>query len=182
MRRQTIITGIVFLGMLAAPIIAGEKASEKCLPPALKHSDAFNRMAALAGKWEGTCPSKEEKGKMDPVSVEYSLTSGGSVVVEKLFPGTPHEMTSMYCDEKGKLSMTHYCMLGNQPHLALKGSDEKSLSFDFKNAADINPKKDMHMHALKISFSDPDHIVQDWTSFEKGKESDHVVITLERKK
>ena len=69
---------------------------------------------------------------------------------------------------------------GDQPIF----NEDRTIAVNLVSEAesDINPKKDMHMHALKISFSDPDHIVQDWTSFEKGKESDHVVITLERKK
>ena len=181
MRHHSIIAGITFVVLLAATVYAAESTCCKS-PETAAHSDAFNRMAALSGKWEGTCPSKEEKGKMDPAAVEYTMTSGGSVIMEKLFPGTPHEMISMYHDEKGKLSMTHYCVLGNQPHLKLKSADEKSLVFDYGSGAGINPKKDMHMHSLKVSWTDNDHIVQEWTSFNKGKEADHVTVTLERKK
>ena len=50
-------------------------------------------------------------GKEVPVSVTYETSSNGSIVVETLFPGTPHEMVSVYYDENGKFGMTHYCAM-----------------------------------------------------------------------
>ena len=47
--------------------------------------------------------------------------------VEKLMPGTPHEMISTYNDENGGLVMTHYCMLHNQPKLKLVSADDKQI-------------------------------------------------------
>jgi hypothetical protein len=44
-----------------------------------------------------------------PVRVEYRVTGAGSAVVETLFPGTPHEMVTVYHARKGVLCMTHYC-------------------------------------------------------------------------
>ena len=72
-------------------------------------SKELERVKQLAGRWEGI--SQEEGKEAEPAVVEYKVTSGGSAVVETLFPGTPHEMVSVYHDEHGKVAMTHYCML-----------------------------------------------------------------------
>ena len=54
-------------------------------------SKGFERMKELTGVWEGTSNMAKEGEK---VRVEYRLSSGGSSIVETLFPGTPHEMVS----------------------------------------------------------------------------------------
>ncbi len=146
--------------------------------PARAASAEFERIKALKGIWEWTSLSD---GKTEKARVEYLLTSGGSAVVEKLFTGTPHEMTSVYYDRDGKLEMTHYCMLGNRPHLKLKSADARTMDFvlDAK-ASGIKPKKEQHMHSLKLDFKDSDHFTQNWICFEKGKPHESVVISLTR--
>ena len=54
-----------------------------------------------------------------PTAAEYRVAANGSVVVERNFPDTPKEMISVYHDRGGKLSMTHYCALANQPQMSL---------------------------------------------------------------
>ena len=81
------------------------------LPP-YKGSQAFESMKSLAGNWEG---SEVSGDKEKPVKVEYKVSSNGSTIVETLFPGTKYEMITVYHDNGGKLSMTHYCAIGNQP-------------------------------------------------------------------
>jgi hypothetical protein len=140
-------------------------------------SKEFERMKALVGAWEGTAkmPQAGEKAR-----VEYRLSSGGSAVVETLFPGTPHEMVSVYYDIKGKLTMTHYCALRNQPRMTLEKADAQNLYFMFIGGSNIDPKKDAHMHSLKISFVDKDHIIQKWMLFTDGKETETSVFELTR--
>ncbi|MEE9214278.1 MAG: hypothetical protein V3U54_05695, partial [Thermodesulfobacteriota bacterium] len=77
-------------------------------------SPEYEKMKTLAGTWEGTSSMGEEGEK---VTVKYEMTSADSAIVETLFPGTPHEMVSVYYDDNGKLSMTHYCMIKNQPNM-----------------------------------------------------------------
>lgn len=47
-------------------------------------------------------------------SVRYEVGSGGTIVRELLFPGTEHEMLSVYHLGGGQLVATHYCAVGNQ--------------------------------------------------------------------
>ncbi len=76
--------------------------------------------------------------------------------------------------------MTHYCMLQNQPHMKLLKAGADKLDFMFAGGTGIDPKKDAHMHALTISFVDKDHIVQNWTLFENGKEKEVTKLDLSR--
>jgi hypothetical protein len=78
----------------------------------------------------------------------------------------------MYHDRTGKLAVTHYCMLANQPAMLLKSSDAKSLQFDFDKTCGINAKSEEHMHALKLTLVDADTIEQDWAHWKDGKRSD----------
>ena len=142
-----------------------------------KASPEFERIKMLVGKWEGTSATGAQT---EPAQVEYHLTSGGSAVVETLFSGTPHEMVSVYHDEKGKLSMTHYCMLGNQPKLDLMSSDKTSMNFDLSPSSAIDPAHETHMHSLKLTFDGSDNAAQNWTLFENGQAKQTTMITLKR--
>ena len=70
----------------------------------------------------------------------------------------------------------------HQPGMILKSSDDKSLKFDFDKHCAVNAKKEMHMHALTITFNDPDTITQDWVMYENGKAKDEHPFTLKRVK
>ena len=88
----------------------------------------------------------------------------------------------MYHDRKGKLFLTHYCMLANQPGMRLKSSDAKKLTFDFDPTCGVDAKTEMHMHSLALTFADADTLVQDWQLFEGGKAKDNHPFTLKRVK
>lgn len=141
-------------------------------------SPEFERMKQLVGAWEGTSDMGKEGEK---VRVEYRLTAGGSALVETLFPGSGEEMVSVYHDRKGKLDMTHYCMLRNQPRMTLAKADAQTIELVFaRKGNDINPAKEKHMHGVRITFTDNDHIVQKWTMFDKRKDTGGVTLKLTR--
>src|SRR5438552_9127359 len=89
-------------------------------------SSEFERMKGLVGTWKGKTDMGQ--GPME-FTVEYRLVSGGSAVEERIFAGTPKEMVTMYYDRNGKLSLTHYCMLGNRPGMVFKSADAKAIRF-----------------------------------------------------
>src|SRR5579863_7305270 len=93
-------------------------ADEQMVMPVRVDSKEFQQMKQLVGTWKGT-KIGGAKDEPDTVEVDYKLTAGGSTLQETLVPGTPHEMVTMYHDENGKLTMTHYCMMGNTPHMAV---------------------------------------------------------------
>lgn len=142
-------------------------------------SAEFERMKTLVGTWKGRTDMGQ--GPMD-FTVEYRLVSGGSAIEERIFAGTPKEMVTMYYDHHGKLGLTHYCMLGNRPGMLLKSSDAKMINFDFDPKCGVNAKSEMHMHALSITFDNPDQITHNWKLYEDGKPKEGVPFTLKREK
>ena len=164
--------GVYLLFVSLFLVYAGER-------PSLSYSGSkeFERMKALVGVWDGTSKMSKEGEK---VRVEYRLSSGGSAVVETLFPGKAEEMISVYYDNKGQLTMIHYCALRNQPRMKLEKADSQNLYFMFVDGSNIDPMKDSHMHSLTISFADKDHIIQKWTLFVDGKEKGTSVFEFSR--
>ena len=111
------------------------------------------------------------------------MIAAGSVVEETCFAGTPNEMVTMYYDKAGKLAMTHYCMLGNRPEMALKASDAKSLTFDLDaSCCTIDTKTESHMHSISIRFDDKDTITTSCKAIMDGKETPQHETVLKRVK
>src|SRR5262245_19588365 len=76
-------------------------------------ASAFEKFKQLAGEWQGTGDGAHGKD----MRVKYQVTSGGSAVVETVFPGTDHEMVTVIHPDGDDLLLTHYCLLGNQPQM-----------------------------------------------------------------
>ena len=176
MKKAILISMLVFSGFSAGIARAGETAECK-LPPPYTGSAEFQRIKGLAGTWEGVDPMSPD-GKL---KVVYEVTSNGSAVLERLSPGTPHEMVSVYHDEKGKLAMTHYCAIGNQPNLALESASADKIKLTFAKNNVINPKKEDHMHSLEITFLGPDQVKEEWSGT-MGGQVKPTVFTLTRVK
>lgn len=140
---------------------------------------ALDRMKQLEGEWTGEGTHGTEKM---PVTVTYHVTAAGSAVMETLFPGTPHEMVTMYTLDGGKLVLTHYCAMGNQPRMKLRaGGSPDELVFEFAGGPGIDPGKDAHMHDALLRFTDAGHLHAEWTSWMKGKPGEKATFDLTRK-
>lgn len=142
---------------------AKTKPSAPCEMPAYKGSAAFERMKSLVGEWSATSP---EMGKME---TEFRLIAGGSVIEEHFGEDTPMEMLSVYHDVNGKLTMTHFCMLRNQPRMRLAKSTADSLTFDLAPTPGLNAAKDKHMHGATYTFIDANHFKLEGVGWENGK-------------
>ena len=179
----------VGLLVCAAAVVAGDKGEKKDPPDKPKVTNpGLEKLKSLAGEWimesvqEGA-DAKPEKKTDEQVAIVYKVISAGSVVMEHMFPGTPHEMVTMYHLDGPDLMLTHYCALGNQPRMKAEKSDDPSkLVFKFAGGTNMDPTKDGHMHDLTLTFVDPDHIRAEWTYFEDGKKADVTVFELKRKK
>jgi hypothetical protein len=134
-------------------------------PAPLDAKTAFEKMKSLAGSWRGTIP-----GHGDPAAVDYRLTGNGTALVETLFPGTPHEMMSVYHLDGDRLVLNHYCAAGNQPNLRLDlaRSTADRLQFVFDGGTSLDPAKDNHVHEGWIQFLPGGKLKESWTSFANG--------------
>lgn len=170
MLRATMMSSLVLLA--SAWATRGDDAPAKTQPT---HS-GFERMKKLVGTWV----EADKDGKpTDKVVSVFKLTAGGSTLHETIFPGQPMEMVSIYHLDKGDLVMTHYCMLGNQPRMkADPASAKNSIRFAFAGGANLDPKKDMHMHEGTITFVDDDHFNMSGVAWADGKPSENHCGTM----
>ena len=165
MIKPTLILPIVALvALTACQSVQTKPAAHSDMPP-YKGSVAFERMKSLVGKWSADSPMM---GKMN---TEFRLIAGDSVIEERFAGGTPMEMLSTYHDVNGKLTMTHYCMLRNQPRMKLTKSTPDSLTFDLAPTPGLNVAKDKHMHGATYTFIDANHFKLEGVSWENGKSS-----------
>jgi hypothetical protein len=166
---------LLLAAILTAVVTFAESESQTTITP----KAAFEKLKGLAGEWHGT---EGEKDKGHPAAVTYRTTSGGSAVMETLFPGSDHEMVTLYHLDGDKLVLTHYCMLANQPKMALTGkSTADELVFDFAGGSNVRPMKDMHMHSLRLRFENKDAITTEWDMFDAGQKVDSKKFFLTRK-
>jgi hypothetical protein len=128
---------------------------------------AFAQLKKLAGEWKGGL------GKLDgpPGTVIYRVTANGNTVMETLFPGTDHEMISMYHLDGDELVLTHYCAVGNQPRMKLNRdkSTATELVFDFNGGGNLDPAKDGHIHCGRIRLPGAERLEADWIFYAAGK-------------
>jgi hypothetical protein len=168
------------ISLCTAFVIVNSLALNASEPPQAKPgSSELERMKALVGTWEGKTDMGQ--GPVD-ITVKYRVIAGGTVLEERVFPDSPMEMVTMYYDKEGKLAMTHYCVMGNRPAMVLKSSDAKSIKFDFDKSCGINESKEPHMHAMALTFDDPNTITTSCKAIIDGKEMPEHPTTLKRVK
>ncbi|QEL15037.1 aldo-keto reductase family protein [Limnoglobus roseus] len=173
---RRILTGCLLLALAVVGHAAGPTAKTD---PA---QTGLDRIKKLAGTWV----EADKDGKpTDKVVSVVKVIAAGSVVQETSFPGQPMEMVSMYHLDKGELIMTHYCALGNQPRMkADPKSAANQIKWEFAGGTNLDPAKDMHMHAATVTFVDDDHIEIAGEAWDGGKpaESHCGKMKLVRKK
>jgi hypothetical protein len=172
---KTKITTLLLTSLLTA--LVSTRADE--LAKTKAGSAELERMKELVGTWQGKTDMGQ--GPID-LTVQYRLLAGGSVLEERVFAGTPNEMVTMYYDKNGQLALTHYCIMGNRPAMVLKSSDPRTIRFDFDKTCGINTAKESHMHALTLTFDNPDTITTSCEAYMDGKEMPAHPTTLKRVK
>ncbi len=162
--------------VFAVALVATASAQAEVQKGNEKGSAEFEQLKSLVGLWEGVMPAKEGKGDVAEESsetmkmrVEYRLTAGGSVIQETFNGGTPMEMITMYHDTRKGLSLTHYCMLGNQPRMDYTGTRDGAFHFTLSKDSDLDQDKDAFMHSLALTIVDDQNIVQGWTMYRDGE-------------
>ena len=167
-------------GLVALTIATSTSAEDKSVAPA--KNAGLDRIKKLAGTWV----MADDKGQpTDKVVSVFKVTANGSAVQETLFPGSDHEMVTVYHADGPDIVLTHYCALGNQPHLKLDTKGPANvLAFRFTNGSNMDAAKDLHMHEGTITLVDDDHITSQWAAYQDGKPAagHKMTMNLVRKK
>jgi hypothetical protein len=156
---------------------AGSARAEEKAAPAT--SPRFEALKKLAGDWVEV----DKDGKpMDKVVSSFRVTSAGSALQETIFPGTDHEMLTIYHMDGADLVLTHYCVLGNQPRLrAEPGKELNRFVFKFVSSTNLPSPNDHHMDHATFTIEGPDRFKAEWESCQDGKPCHHVAMVLARK-
>ena len=139
--------------------------------PKAKESSAqlcFAKLKKLAGDWT----HKDDKTGKETVTLRYRVISGGTAVEEEMLPGSPYSMTSIYTLDNGNLVMTHFCSMGNQPHLkATAASTPSKMEFVcIGGGGNMKSENDYHIHHLVFTFLSDNHFTQQWAANKDGKQ------------
>ena len=148
-------------------------------PPPPPSSAAFERLKALAGDW--VAAEDTPVAKKGQLAARYVLTASGSALVETVFPGSPHEMLTVYTADGDDVVLTHYCMIGNQPRMRAKPPGGSRYEFAFDGGAGIDAARDAHMHQAWIDLVGKDELRSEWTEHDGGKVKMVVGMHLVRK-
>ena len=125
----------------------------------------LDKMKSLAGTWQG------QAGEMGAATVTYRVVSNGSAVEEDLFPGTPHEMITMFHEDNGQLIATHYCALGNQPRLVGGATGPNTVELAMADITNYHADPGNYMGHAKYTLSGPNNLQAHWTGYDKdGKQ------------
>ena len=163
---------------LSASVLATQAQDAKKGPD---KTTAFDQFKQLAGEWVG----KSKYGDMEQTEARiiYKVTSRGSAVVETIDPGGLHEMVTVIHQDGDALLLTHYCWIGNQPHMkAMPKAGDNKIAFEFVKATNLKSEKDTHMRSVTFTFVNKDTLKTEWTNFADGKEVGKRVFELKRKK
>ncbi len=143
---------------------------------------AFDALKKLAGDWVEV--GKDGK-PTDKLVSSIRVTAGGSVVQETMFPGSDHEMVTMYHLDGDKLMLTHYCVTGNQPRMVAdrysNDGTRRTIGFAFAGATNLASPEAGHMHAAELTIEGNDRIQTHWTYFQDGKPQHDARFDLSRK-
>lgn len=124
----------------------------------------FDQLKALAGRWEG----RVDDATGTPVALEMTVTSNGHAVLERVFAGSPHEMTTVYFLAHDRLLATHYCSIGNQPGFALADTSKPTdIVMELAGGTGFDPKTDQHAHGVHLQVLESDRLRVEW-QFRKG--------------
>ena len=179
MNKNLQIFGLFLLAILVAPasdIIAETPA--KPVAKELAKNPAMDALRGLIGTWEPVDAAKEG---MPHGPVVFKSTAGSSAIMETMFPGSDHEMVNLFSIDGDNVVVTHYCAMGNQPHMKLKSFEKNVMSFEFVSGGNLKSADEPHMHALTVTI-DGDKLIEKWSFFKDGKELHSATFEFSRKK
>lgn len=152
-------TSFIAFALSSTSIAAPNAASPE---PSAAH---FDELKTLVGVW------RQADRPSSPLRVRFSLTAGGTVLMEEWLRGSQHHSLTLYHRDGNRTIATHYCPQGNQPRLVLtRPANDRTLRFSFADATDLDSERESHVVALSFDLSDRERIVRSETYREAGNE------------
>ena len=154
--RQSASLALAALGLLGPTLVLAQQSNSNA---------AFDRLSSLVGVWRGA------QGGVD-VTVTYTLTAGGSTLMEEFRPAKGGVMMTMFSVDGDHLIATHYCSAGNQPQMVtemITDPQSKTLTFSLTRVTGTKTPEDRHNTGLEVLLEDKDHVAQKWTYLYQGK-------------
>ncbi len=162
----------------AAAVLALAPAKPHSAPAKAGAAACFEKLKSFVGDWYRT----DDKTKEETLALRFKLTAGGSVLEEIEMPDSSNEMLTMYHMDGSKLVLTHYCAIGNEPHMqATAASKPSKIVFECAGGGNMKSEKDMHMHGLTVYPVDKDHLKTVWTLAQNGKPGQTAIFMVHRK-
>jgi hypothetical protein len=148
--------------LIAAPVVL--QAADAKSTQSTDAAAAFARLKMLVGEWEADTSS----GK---VHLSYELTSGDTALLERESSEKMPGMVTVYYVDGGRLLLTHYCMVGNQPRMQAKAFNPETgeVDFQFLDATNLASPNAGHMHNAKMRIVDNSHLIAEWQFYDNGK-------------
>lgn len=148
--RQSVLTSAALVLALATLSRAEAPAS----------AEAFTRLRALAGDWEGTSEWSGGRTGTGGMNARYYLTGNGTALIENLIVAGEPIMTSVYHQDGDDLRVTHYCAAGNQPRLKAKTIDiaHGTIAFTLVDVTNLRSPDAGHVEAIDLQLVDADHL------------------------
>jgi hypothetical protein len=175
------VVSILIVALVSATVLGLSAGAQDRQPgkDSVKHA-GFEKFKALAGDWEVTKGLDKSEGPGG--SITYKVTAAGSVVLETLFAGTPHEMVTFYYLDGDDLALTHCCMLKNRPQMrAERPATGERIVFSCKKGENTGIEAEDHMHQATFVFVDSNHLNTEWVLYKGGKPDSTHAFTLTRK-
>src|SRR5438270_12642278 len=147
----------------SASIIALVLAASALAADKTKSEEAFDRLAALQGEWQGIADGVN-------TTLIYTLTANGSTLMEQCRPEKGHEMITMFTVDGDHLIATHYCSAKNQPQMATPAitDAQEPLAFSLVRVTGLKSPGDFHNTGLNVIQENKDHLNQAWYDEVKG--------------
>lgn len=154
--------GALLLGLLlAGPALAGEGWVEG------ERADALiEHLKGLEGEWRAV---GEDGQPTDEVVLIYRVVAGGHAIMSTEFPGTVHEMITVYHREGDGVEMTHYCALGNRPNMRARSFEHGTAVFECRDGAALDRSRAKHMHHGTMRRVGSNEMKSEWILHDGGE-------------
>jgi len=143
-------------------------------------NNAFDSIKSLVGNWKGTYKWTGIRTGEGEANFAYSLTGGGSAVIEHFMHKGQPFMTTVYHVDNTDIRATHYCATNTQPRFKADTYNEKenSINFQFVDVTNYLKPELGHISGIELKFERADRLLILWHyTSSKGDSLERIELT-----